>query len=186
MLLNAWGTGLGAGLGAGGRALAGRTCLTVLQSLRRPPPLLWHAADRRPLHASASSDAAAAGSSVAHGSVPQQERQQHVGPAPAAGAGEGNPAAEVPPQCSTTTAVGQVGPRGWVCVCVCVWAACVCGLCVGWYGGNVGWCDCIKLLRWPGCCVGGDAAAFAAATAQVAHVSAAGHGSPGQLCARTS
>ncbi|PRW59814.1 Ribosome-associated GTPase [Chlorella sorokiniana] len=108
MLLNAWGSGLGAGLHAGGRALAGRTCLTVLQSLRRPPPLLWHAADRRLLHAGASSDRAAAGSLGPDGIVQQQERQQHTAPPAAAGAGGAGPASEAPPQCSTTAALGQV------------------------------------------------------------------------------
>ena len=110
MLLNAWGTGLGAGLHAGSKALAGRTCQTVLQSLRRPPLLLWHAADRRPLHAAAAASSAADGASQdAH----QQERQQPTAAAAAAAAGDAAAAVEPTPVCIATAALGQVGRRCW-------------------------------------------------------------------------
>jgi hypothetical protein len=110
-----------ANLGAGlqhvhvdGRSLTGRTCQSVLQSLRRSlaaaplpplPPLPLH---RRQVCASSSSSRSdGSGEAAATSSPPQQQQhQQH-----AAAALEVNGAAEPPPPpCSTTVAEGQVRP----------------------------------------------------------------------------
>jgi hypothetical protein len=114
-----------ASLGAGlqhlhvdGRLLTGRTCQSVLQSLRRslaaapPPPLLPLPLHRRHFYASSSSSSRCHGSGEAAVSgSPSQQHQQNQQQHAAAAALDDGAAAEPPPPCSTTAAVGQVGLR---------------------------------------------------------------------------
>ena len=120
---------LKASLGAGlqhlhvdGRLLTGRTCQSVLQSLRRslaappPPPLHLH---RRQVYASSSSCGSSrgdgSGEAAVSSSPSQQQKQQHQQQHAAVAATEDGAAAEPPPQCSTTAAVGQVrAGQGWL------------------------------------------------------------------------